>query len=156
MGKAKTTEVRRMKPEAERLGPGLHLVHLDLGAADSLVVRTLEGKRLTAVVDEGVDAGLLSECRRKGRRMIACDTERGVMIVGALQTAPSMEREADGTLVLEGTRVRIVAEEGLSVEAGAGASMALEATGKARLAGDRLVLDMSANVRVLSALVELP
>jgi hypothetical protein len=88
--------------------------------------------------------------------MIACDTERGVTIVGALQTAPSVEREPDGTLVLSGTRVRILAEKGVSVEAGAAASMALESTGKARLAGDRMVIDMSSNVRVLSALVELP
>jgi hypothetical protein len=156
MAKGKTTLAKKPKPAGERLGPGLHLVHLDLGATDAPTVRTLDGKRLAAVVAEGVDTRLLAECRRTGRAMIACDTERGVTIVGALQTAPSVEREPDGTLVLEGTRVRIVAEKGVSVEAGAGASMALESTGKARLVGDRMVLDMSSNVRVLSALVELP
>ena len=36
------------------------------------------------------------------------------------------------------------------------ASMQLDANGKARLTGDRMVIDMSANVRVLSALVQLP
>ncbi|HZF52558.1 MAG TPA: hypothetical protein VE093_28080 [Polyangiaceae bacterium] len=156
MAKGKTGVAKKSKSAAPRLGPGLHLVHLDLGAADAPTVRTLDGRRIGAVVADGVDPGLLAECRRAGRTMIACDTERGVTIVGALQTAPSVEREPDGTLILEGTRVRIVAERGVSVEAGTGASMALESTGKARIAGDRMVLDMSSNVRVLSALVELP
>jgi hypothetical protein len=156
MAKGKTILARKPKSAAPRLGSGLHLVHLDLGAADAPTVRTLDGHRIGAVVADGVDPRLLAECRRAGRAMIACDTERGVTIVGALQTAPSVEREPDGTLILEGTRVRIVAERGVSLEAGTGASMALESTGKARIAGDRMVLDMSSNVRVLSALVELP
>lgn len=156
MAKGKTTVARRPRIAIERLGPGLHWVHLDLGAAGSPIVRTLDGRRLAAVVEGGVDPRLLAECRRAGRAMIACDTERGVTIVGALQTAPSVEREPDGTLLLEGTRVRIVAEKGASIEAGAGASIALESTGRARLVGDRMVIDMSSNVRVLSAHVELP
>ncbi|XXT15158.1 hypothetical protein WME94_33400 [Sorangium sp. So ce429] len=156
MAKAKATLAKRPKDAAARLGPGLHLVQLDLGAADALAVRALDGRRFAAAVADGVDPRLVAECRRGGRAMIACDTARGVTIVGALQTAPSVQREPDGTLVLEGTRVRIVAETGVTVEAGAAASMALESTGKARIVGDRMVLDMSSNVRVLSALVELP
>lgn len=156
MAKAKRTLARGPKAGTERLGPGLHLVHLDLGPADAPMVRTLDGRRIAALVGDGVDPRLIAECRRAGRAMIACDLERGVTIVGALQTAPSVEREPDGTLLLEGTRVRIVAEKGVTVEAGEAASMALESTGKARMVGDRMVIDMSSNVRVLSALVELP
>lgn len=156
MAKGKSTVARTPKQAAERLGPGLHLVHLDLGTPDATTVRTLDGRRLTAVLADEVDPRLLVECRRAGRPVIACDTDRGPTVVGALQTAPSVQHEPDGTLVLEGKRVRIVAEKGVTVEAGTAASMALESTGKARLVGDRMVIDMSANVRVLSALVELP
>jgi len=156
MAKAKRTFAREPRARAERLGPGLHLVYLDLGPADAPVVRTLDGRRIAASIGDGVDPRLIAECRRTGRMMIVCEMERGVTIVGALQTAPSVEREPDGTLLLEGTRVRIVAEKGVTVEAGANASMALESTGKARMVGDRMVIDMSSNVRVLSALVELP
>ncbi|WP_437840097.1 hypothetical protein [Sorangium sp. So ce1153] len=156
MAKGKSTVARKPKQAVERLGPGLHLVHLDLGTPDATTVRTLDGRRLTAVLADEVDPRLLVECRRAGRPVIACDTARGPTVVGALQTAPSVQHEPDGTLVLEGKRVRIVAEKGVTVEAGTAASMALESTGKARLVGDRMVIDMSANVRVLSALVELP
>jgi len=152
----KTTLIKKTKPGTEQLGPGLHLVHLDLSSDDSIMVRTIDGQRIVAVLGDGVDLRLVDECRRAGRPMIACDMERGVTVMGALQTTPTVEREPDGTLVLEGTRVRIVAEKGVTMEAGTNASLALEATGKTRMVGDRLVLDMSSNVRVLSALVELP
>ncbi|HSN99769.1 MAG TPA: hypothetical protein VLS89_15845 [Candidatus Nanopelagicales bacterium] len=156
MAKGKTTLSKRPEPTPERLGPGLHLVHLDLGAAGATAVRTLDGRRLAAFVADEVDPALIAECRRAGRPMIACDAERGPTIVGALQTAPSVQRERDGTLVLSGKRVRVVAEQGVTLEAGAAAAMSLEASGKARVVGDRMVIDMSSNVRVLSALVELP
>lgn len=146
----------RRKAEPAVLGPGLHLVTVELGAEGVASARTLDGRRLPAVVADEVDPGLVAECRRAGRPMIACDTRRGPTIVGALQTAPSVQREPDGTVVLEGPAVRIRAERALILEAGEGAFMALEGTGKARLAGDRMVIDMSSNVRVLSALVELP
>jgi hypothetical protein len=156
MAKSKSALRRRAKQEPERLGPGLHLVHIDLGTATTTSVLTADNRRLPAAVADQVDPRLVAECRRAGRPMIACDTAAGPTIVGALQTAPSVQPGPDGALVLQGTRVRIVGEEGVTVEAGTAASMALEATGKARIVGDRLVLDVSSNVRVLSALVELP
>jgi hypothetical protein len=156
MTKIKQALAKKPKKALDCLGPGLHLVHVDLGTRDATVVRTLDGRRLPAVVADEVSPTLVVECRRDGRTMIACDTLRGPTIVGALQTAPSIAPEPDGTLVLQGTRVRIVAEKGVTLEAGTRASMALEATGKARLVGERMVIDMSSNVRVLSALVELP
>lgn len=156
MATTKSTGARRSKAAAAALGPGLHLVTLDLGSAGETRVRTLDGRRLRAVVSDDVDADLLAECRRAARPMIACDTPRGPTIVGALQTQPSITRDPDGTVVLSGKRVRIAADERVLIEAGDSAHLALEAPGKARLTGDRLVLDMSSNVRVLSALVELP
>jgi hypothetical protein len=144
------------KLRAVLLGPGLHLVHVHLGAGDATAVRTLDGRQLTAVLADDVDLGLVEECRRTGRTMLACDTGRGPTLVGALQTARSIEHDPDGNLVLSAKNVRIVAEQRITLEAGANASMALESTGRARLTGDRMVVDMSANVRVLSALVQLP
>lgn len=76
--------------------------------------------------------------------------------MGALQTRKTIEQAPDGTLVLAAKTVRISAEESVTLEAGQAASVALASTGKARMTGDRMVIDMSANVRVLSALVELP
>ena len=156
MTKAKQAVARKPKKAPERLGPGLHLVHVDLGTRDATMVRTLDGRRLSAILADEVSPLLLAECRRAGRMMIVCETQHGPTIVGALQTAPAIAHEPDGTLVLEAVRVRITADEGITLEAGTRAKIALESTGKARLVGDRMVIDMSSNVRVLSALVELP
>lgn len=147
---------KRTKAEASALGPGLHLVTLDLGRAGETRVRTLDGRILRAAISEDVAPDLVAECRRSSRPMIACDTSRGPTIMGALQTQPSLVREPDGTVVLTGKRVRIAAEDRVLIEAGDAANVVLEAPGKARMVGDRLVIDMSSNVRVLSALVELP
>lgn len=156
MTKAKQVGAKRPKRAVEGLGPGLHLVHVDLGTRNATMVRTLDGRRLSAIVADEVHPLLVVECRRAGRMMIACDTQHGPTIVGALQTAPAVAHEPDGTLVLEGKRVRIVADDGVTLEAGTRSQMALLPNGKARLVGDRMVIDMSSNVRVLSALVELP
>lgn len=147
---------KRAPRGAASLGPGLHLVHVDLGAGQTTTVRTLDGRRLTAVLGDDVDPALVDECRRRGRMMLACDTSRGPTLMGALQTRRSIEHEPDGSLVIAARNVRIAAEEGVSVEAGTSASMTLSENGRARLTGDRMVIDMSANVRVLSALVQLP
>ena len=147
---------QRPSPRAEGLGPGLHLVHVDLGSGQATTVRTLDGRRLAAALGDDLDAALVDECRRTGRMMIACDTSRGPTLMGALQTRKAVEHDPDGNLVIAAKSVRIAAEEGVSLEAGASASLALSSAGKARMTGDRMVIDMSANVRVLSALVELP
>jgi hypothetical protein len=156
MAKTTIATVKREKTGPALLGPGLHLVTLDLGAAGEARVRTLDGRCLSAFVSEDVAPELVAECRRGSRPMIACDTPRGPTIVGALQTQPSITREPDGTLVLEGKRVRIAAKDRVLIEAGEAAQVSLEASGKARIVGDRMVIDVSSNVRVLSALVELP
>jgi hypothetical protein len=156
-GSKPTRKAAESETRTALLGPGLHLVHVHLGAGgDATMVRALDGRQLAAVIADEVDPGLVEECRRKGRMMLACDTRRGPTLVGALQTARSIEHEPDGSLVISAKSVRIASEEGITLEAGASASMALESTGKARLTGDRMVIDMSANVRVLSALVQLP
>ncbi len=152
----------RMKPrktaprEAEGLGPGLHLVHVDLGSEQATTVRTLDGRRLSAAFGDDLDRALVDECRRTGRMMIACDTDRGPTLMGALQTRKTIEHEPDGSLVLSAKSVRIAAEDRVELSAGHTTQVALQSNGKARMTGDRMVIDMSANVRVLSALVELP
>lgn len=157
MSKSRLPAKKARKSAAAELGPGLHLVHVDLGSGDvTTTVRTLDGRRLTAVIADEVDVALVDECRQKSRRMLACDTSRGPTLVGALQTRRTIEHDPDGSLVLAGKSVRIVAEQAVSIEAGTATQVALDASGKARMTGDRMVIDMSANVRVLSALVQLP
>src|SRR5262245_42380790 len=143
MAKARMGMEKRGRTAPASLGPGLHLVTLDLGAAGETRVHTLDGRRMAAVVSEDVAPELVAECRRASRPMIASDTPRGPTIVGALQTQPSLLREPDGTVVLEGKRVRIAAEDRVLIEAGEAAHVSLEAPGKARIAGDRMVIDVS-------------
>jgi N-acetylmuramic acid 6-phosphate (MurNAc-6-P) etherase len=87
--------------------------------------------------------------------VILADTPRGPTIVGALQTARAVSVEPDGTVALEGKAIRIRADKAISLETGASA-VRLEESGRVRAEGHRMVIDMSSNVRVLSALVELP
>ncbi|MBK8259647.1 MAG: hypothetical protein IPK82_44195 [Polyangiaceae bacterium] len=150
------SQAKTPKKQSARLGPGLHLVFVDLGTHETVSVRTLDGKRLTATFHDHLDRALVDECMRSSRMMIACDTAHGPMLMGALQTRKTIEHEPDGSLVLSAKSVRITADEQVSLEAGHTSQVTLQSNGKARLTGDRMVIDMSANVRVLSALVELP
>jgi hypothetical protein len=144
------------KPKTNRaLGPGLHALHIDLFADGECRVRTLTGERMRAVVGDAVDPALVEECLRFGRMVIGADTERGPTVIGALQTTRSLSHEPDGTVVLEAKEIRLRARERVRVEAGA-SSLSLQKAGRSNLRGERLVIDMSSNVRVLSALVELP
>lgn len=152
---AKAATSKRNTEARPALGPGLHAGTIELRSGRSYRVRTTAGARLRAALGDGVDPGLADECLRASRLVILCDTERGPTIVGALQTTRSIVHEPDGTLAIEGKTIRLRAEKSLRIEAGP-VSLTLDAAGTARAEGDRMVIDMSSNVRVLSALVELP
>jgi hypothetical protein len=159
MAKIKTatpaTPARRTAKEPEPLGPGLHPGVLEMRSGASFRVRLMDDSRRRAVLGDGVDPALADECLRTGRLVILCDTKRGVTLLGALQTAPSIARGPDGSLCLEGKTIRIRAEKAVVIEAGP-VSLSLEQGGTVRAEGDRMVIDMGSIVRVLSALVELP
>lgn len=160
-------------PSDAPLGPGLHPVVVQralppsplprsglsssrpAGGSGGFQVVTLAGQSLEAKLGDGVARALAEQCLRTGRFMLAAQSPRGVLLLGALQTELGPETQPDGTLVIAAKRIELRAEEELRARGGTSA-LKLQAEGKVRLNGHRLTIDMDTNVRVLSALVELP
>lgn len=154
----KRTSVRRSSaPVAEPtpLGPGLHGAFIELATEGSYRVRTTAGEHLRAELAPGVSPALAMECLRAGRMVILVGSPRGPAIVGALQTAPAVEKDADGVVAVDAREIRLRAERSILIEAGP-VTIRGDESGALRMEGDRLVLDMPALVRVLSARMELP
>src|SRR4051812_41528149 len=107
----------RKPAEVTSLGPGLHTGRLEAQSA-GYTARLATGAGVHVTLDEDVDPALVEECLREGRRVILADGPRGPVILGALQTAPSVARREDGSLSLEGRDVHIRASRGLVLEAG--------------------------------------
>jgi hypothetical protein len=141
--------------QAPKLGPGLHAARLELATERGFRVRTLTGERFAAECDDSVERELIEQCMRSNQFVILTDTDQGPLIVGALQTQRALHREPDGTLRIEAKKLELNAEESLRLQSSA-SSLELKATGKVRINGHRLLVDVDTNVRVLSALVELP
>ena len=137
------------------LGAGLHGVTIEIKSERSFQVRTAAGERMAAVLGDGVAPDLVDECLRTGRLVIAVDTPRGPTIVGALQTSVPFARDVDGVLTVEAKELRMRFERAAFIEVGP-VTIAADASGVLRLEGDRMVIDMGALLRVLSAKVELP
>jgi hypothetical protein len=144
------------------LGPGIHPGVIEVlevsetaSARSGLRVRLLTGERIAAVLGDGVDLALAEECLRDARTVMLADTSRGPTVLGALQTTRSLERLPDGTIAIDADRIRLRAKKAVILEAGE-VSLRLEADGTVHTEGERMLIDMSSNLRVLSALVELP
>jgi hypothetical protein len=152
MTKSKVTK-KQSSPAA--LGPGIHPGVIEMLVGPSFRIRLLSGPRISAVLGDEVDAVLAEQCLRDGRTVMLAETSRGPTILGALQTTRSLERLPDGTLALEAKKIRLRAKEGVTIEAGE-SSLRVRADGTVQTEGERMLIDMSSNVRVLSALVELP
>jgi hypothetical protein len=152
---------RQQPRQRVALGAGLHGGHVELettraGSAGRFRVRLCDGRLVSAVADAGVDPELLRECMRSRRMVILVDAPRSPRIVGALETQrPVFTRERGDSVTVSARELRFAAEERLRLEAGPVAVTA-EDSGKMRLEGDRLVIDMAALVKVLSMKVELP
>lgn len=154
---AKVVEVVPVEVESSsaRVGPGLHAMHVEMATDRAFRVRSLSGERLAATLADGVERELIEECLRGGQLVIVTATESACLILGSLQTQRSFHRDADGTLGIEGRRIELRAEEDVRLTAGASA-MTLNRTGRVRINGHRMTLDIDTSVRILSALVELP
>jgi hypothetical protein len=154
--KAKSSQARKKNPQkSPSLGPGLHAGHIELQSEERYQIRTLTGETFQAVLGDDVEPALAEECLRASRMVILCDTQRGPTIVGALQTSRSLVREPDGTISIEGKAIHLRAEQGVRIESGP-VSLTLNKKGTMRAEGNKMVIDMGSNVRVYSALVELP
>jgi hypothetical protein len=152
------------------LGPGLHAAYVEAyepiprpsppsphTAPPTLAfrVRTLADTRLSAILADGVEPALLEHCLRSNQLVMLSDSPRGVLILGALQIQQTLQRDPDGTLVIEARRIELRATEEFRAQSGS-AALKLQAEGKVRVNGHRMLIDVDTNVRVLSALVELP
>jgi len=138
------------------LGPGVHAAIIELNLGASFQLRLLSGARTTAKLASGVSPRLLEECRRTRRPVMVTDGEHGPVILGALQTepAPSM-RDETGALFVEATHIQLRAAETIALKAGS-VSLLLDKRGLVHVEGERMVIDVGALLRVLSAKVELP
>lgn len=144
------------------LGPGLHPGRVEMAVAagagpagPAFQVRLANGRNLVAALAEGVSPAFVAQCMREGRTVVLVNEARGAVIAGALQTSSAAAADARGVLALEARHLRLRAEETLELEV-PGSSLRLEPGGAVRIEGDRLVLDMAALVRILSARVEVP
>ncbi len=137
------------------MGPGLHLGIIELLSEDSLKVRLLAGRRLSARVSPLVHFQLVQECLRDQRPMILVDSERGAEVVGALQVAPSLALDREGNLNIKARTVRLQGTESIRLEAGR-SELRLHEDGRTRLTSERTVMDAASSLRIYSASVELP
>ena len=143
------------RAEAARLGPGLHGATIELLSGDAVRVRTLDGTRVRARLADDVDPKLVEACLREGRTVMVSDTALGPTILGALQTLLPFEQDPSGKLVVRADEVRFAAKRAFAIEVG-GISLRADEKGAVRLEGDRLTIDMSEIVRILSSRLELP
>jgi hypothetical protein len=155
------SSARRARATAA-LGPGLHPGTIELTTAEgegekprSFRVRVGGEKLVSATLGPGVSPALAEECMREGRTVVLVDGPDGIRIAGALQTAPTIAPDAQGTLALEAKHLRVRAERSIAIEV-PGGGLTLEQGGVVRMEGDKLVLDMAALVRIFSARVEIP
>jgi hypothetical protein len=150
------SSVHRLDPDPEPLGPGLHAAWIELATDTVFRVRTASGRKLDAKLANEVEREWINQCFSQNQMVIVSDSPLGPLILGALQTRRQLAREADGTLAFEANRIELRAEQEIVIRTGNEAAVKLQRTGKVRINGHRLLIDASANVRVLSALVELP
>ena len=138
------------------LGAGLHPATPELKDGRSYRLRLFGGEHLTATLAPGVSEKLVDECLATRRTVVLADGERGPVIIGALQTAPTPHVEAkSGVFEVEAEHIRLCAGATIALKVRA-ASVALERSVVARIEGEHMVIDVAALVRVLAAKVELP
>lgn len=139
---------------AVTLGPGLHAATIELGARGTYRVRTAAGERVRAKLAEGVAPALADECRRTRRTVLVTQTPDGVVIIGAVQTQPSIEGKHE-KLRLDANEIELAAERTIVLRVGK-AVLVLDESGAIRLAGEGVALRAAKAVKVLAANVELP
>jgi hypothetical protein len=114
-------------------------------------VHTFAGERTEARLARDVDEALAEECLREQRTVLVTQGEDGVpVILGALQTSGSGAAARSC-----GKRIEIEAEEGLVLRVGK-AALVMEKDGTVKLVGQKMSMNLTEVVRVLSTRCELP
>lgn len=147
---------RARKQAAPALAPGIHLGRIEMlsGAVYSVSV----GPRRSVMVElaEGFEAAFAEECLREQRPVIVSVDEDGrAVLAGALQTTRGVSRDREGSARIEATRLDLRAEEGATIAVGR-TLLRIDRRGAVKIVGDKMTLDITEVVRVLSARCELP
>ncbi len=143
---------------AVRLPPGLHGGFIDASDArnGSLRVTLMDGRPTRAALASHVHPDLVAQCLAQ-RTMVLLSDGDPPRVVGALQTAPSPVVESGGAVSIAADRIHLRANQELRLEAGVNTVLIeMSDDGKVRLRCERGVFDVAANLRIYSALVELP
>ena len=82
-------------------------------------------------------------------------TGEGMVILGALQTEPTETRRVDQEVVFSAGQLRLRAAEVVSIQVGE-SRLELRSDGQLTLVGERLSMDVSRLIKLLSQRVELP
>jgi hypothetical protein len=141
-----------------RLQPGLHGGFVDAHDArdGSLRVTLMDGRRTRAALASHVHPDLVTQCITQ-RSMVLLSDGDPPCVVGALQTAPSPVVESGGAVSIAADRIHLRANQELRLEAGVNTVLIeMGDDGKVRLRCERGIFDVAANLRIYSALVELP
>jgi hypothetical protein len=163
MSKGKVVKLRKIggSPEAApvaALGPGLHAVELaSLDATDrgACQVRLGGGALLPARLSPGIEQEFAEECLRDRRPVLAAEVGAAVVVLGALQTSRTVERDRRDALRADARRIDLRAEDAISLRVGS-SELELRGDGVVRVGGQKLTMDVAGVVRVLASLVELP
>lgn len=139
------------------LEAGLHAAFLEARRHGLLVVRLLDGRRTAAEIVPQVSDALVDECLAEGKLVLVSATPRGPAMIGAIQTTPTLHHDREGVLTIEAKKLHVKVEDEIRVVTGANAVVSeSHADGRVRLRCERGAVDFAANLRVHSALVELP
>ncbi len=155
MGKrAEAPESRRVAVK-KSLGPGMHAGTVELVADGTYRVALAAGGHVRARVEKGLSPRFVEKCMRTGQKMLLMDTPRGPEIMGALHAPRELPGGEEDSLDLKGKTIRIRASEEVQIQVGK-SMLKLDKHGAVRLEGRRMVMDVAALLRILSARVELP
>lgn len=134
---------------------GLAAAVPELLVGEDVVLRSIAFGTFRATLAPGVSPALVLECLAERRPLLVeCYPGKQPVVLGAIQTTPTVRLSPEGDFLLRARRVRIEASDGFQLTT---PSAGLSAEGsRVRLHGDRLTANVASHVKVLSALVELP
>ena len=155
MSHAKILELAPRSAEKPALAPGLHPARLEAKDGERFRARILGGSTVIAIPGDDVESAFLDECLAEGRTVLISPSPDGPTILGALQSKRAVARDAHDTVRVEGRRVEIEAEDGVSIRVGKSA-VRLGPNGDVRVVGQKMTMDVAEVVRILAALCELP
>jgi hypothetical protein len=155
MARAKVTKLRATAPRPA-LSPGLSAGTIEGRVGDSFSIRLLGGEVVSATPAPELEPAFVEECMRERRTVLVTPGPGdAVVLLGALQTARGVSRDARDNVRVEGARVEIEAREGVVFHVGK-STLKLDRQGAVKIVGQRMTADVAEVVRILSALVELP